>query len=53
MSVAPNRLLCRPLGDPGVADEREQASEWSGWRLEVTDRAGSVVFPVDLACRAH
>jgi hypothetical protein len=33
--------------------EGEQASEWSGWRLEVTDRAGAVVFSIDLAGRSH
>jgi hypothetical protein len=33
--------------------EEEQASEWSGWRLEVTDRAGAVVFSIDLAGRSH
>ena len=33
--------------------EGEQASEWSGWRLEVTDRARAVVFSIDLAGRSH
>lgn len=33
--------------------EGQQTSEWSGWRLEVTDRAGAVVFSIDLADRSH
>jgi hypothetical protein len=33
--------------------EGEQAAEWSGWRLEVTDPAGAPVFSIDLAGRPH
>ncbi len=33
--------------------EGEQASGWSGWKLEATDPAGVVVFSIDLAGRPH